>query len=165
MAYVGLLTVGVYLALFLTGELTNVRALQCYRKIEYSCPLGVCSLIKLPSGIETGITECAPHENRCGWITGDISASVLGTGSVSVSVSAAGCVIGESSECIDTDDIQDLFPLVMTGINLINSAPSVSVQVDTFEACLCDENLCNSTVKCTLSVSLIITSFLFNLIF
>ncbi|KAJ8031700.1 hypothetical protein HOLleu_24976 [Holothuria leucospilota] len=165
MADIGLHTVGVYLALFLTGQLTNVRALQCHTKMEYSCEHSVCDFVDLPSGIETEIRDCAPDENRCGWITGEISASALLMGSVRVSISGAGCMIGESSGCIDTDDLQDLFPLVMTGINIIDSIPLVSVQVDTFEACLCEGNLCNSTVKCTLSISLIIISFLFNLIF
>lgn len=60
---------------FNLGQLTDVSSLRCHSKIEYSCEGSVCDL--LPSASVKHISECAPHENRCGSIDGEISGNFL----------------------------------------------------------------------------------------
>lgn len=163
MAYIGFHILRVCLALILTGHLTDVSALQCHMKAAYSCEGGPCNDLLLPSGSLMGVSECAQDENMCGSINVGTAVATDWPGDFNITLSGAGCLNSSaSSGCIDTDDLEEIYPTLMKWINKINTSFRVTLLL---EACICDENLCNSTVKCNLSISLIIISFLFSFTF
>lgn len=140
--------------------LLTVRALECYEKYEATCsPDGpICDAL-LPSSenVEMTPTKCDSDVTMCSLVT--FTSSVQGFDFESV---LSGCLPKEETtvnlqnDCYDRKELEKISSEYAELLKQLEE--SAEVTLDSVKLCLCNEDLCNSSIKSVFSISVIIWS-------
>ncbi|XP_071844724.1 uncharacterized protein [Apostichopus japonicus] len=132
----------------------GAQALDCYLSVESDCSSygDTCNEFRDTFLTVKRTTVTCPPGSRC-----SKSTFALSNSDVSITGKDAACVTlfqPIENKCYGQDMLNEINPFYEASLSLI--ADSLGLTVDDAKVCLCDENLCNHSVKFSVNLTLVV---------
>ncbi|XP_071844723.1 uncharacterized protein [Apostichopus japonicus] len=132
----------------------GAHALDCYQSSETDCSRDGDTCDQFRDTMTTGNrkTVTCPSGSRC-----SKSTFALSNSDFSVTITDAACITliqPIDNKCYGRDMLNEIYPFYEASLSL--GASLLGLTIDDAEICICDENLCNHSVKFSVNLTLVV---------